>query len=99
LPPEEEPVSDEIKWDPAATAILEAIASDIPFIIRSTARSAAIAQAERHARDGNKDTITRDDAIIAMILITPANMRDAFRELLKKRNVDPEPFEKYFEPS
>lgn len=83
-------------WDGEATSLLEGMLSDMPFFIRSQARTATREKAGELATARGAQTVARDDVVLAMILITPPAMRDPLKQLFRKRGVDLARFEQHW---
>ena len=90
-------MSDTIKWDPESTETLETILAEIPFLMRGQVRGATVQKAEDYARRNGTPSVSRDDVLIALILITPKGMREGLKGKFRQFGVDPESFAKYFE--
>lgn len=83
-------------WDGDATSFLENMLSEMPFFIRSQARTATREKADELAGARGGQTVSKEDVIIAMIQITPSAMRDPLKQLLRKKGVDLAPFEQHW---
>ena len=83
-------------WDTEATSFLESMLSEMPFFIRSQAKTATREKADEVAAGRGGQTVTKDDVITAMIQITPSAMKEPLKALLKKRGVDLARFEQHW---
>lgn len=82
-------------WDSDATSFLEAMLSEMPFFIRSQAKTATREKADELAAARGAATVSKDDVIGAMIQITPSAMLEPLKALLRKRGVDLARFEQH----
>jgi hypothetical protein len=83
-------------WDGDATSFLESILAEMPFFIRSQAKTATREKADELASARDAQSVSKDDVIIAMIQITPSAMRDPLKQLLKKKGVEMARFEQHW---
>lgn len=90
-------MSESLTWESDAKAFLESICSDLPFFIRSQARSATADEAVRQARAAGVPAVTRDHVILGMITITPGHMKAQLKALLEKRGVDMATYGRHFQ--
>lgn len=81
-------MADEVTWDAEAKAFLDAICSDLPYFIRSQARSATSEEAARQAQSGGGVSVSKHHVVVAMIRITPSHMKMQLRAMLERRGVD-----------
>ena len=69
---------------------------DLPFFIRSQARSATTEEAQRQAAAEQAASVTRHHVVMAMIEITPSHMKMQLKAMLKKRGVDMDTYGSHF---
>lgn len=86
-----------MEWDTEAKSFLDGILAEMPFFVRTQARSATAERAEELATDRGADRISKDDMITAIVLITPDAMREPLKAMLVKRGIDLARFEEHFQ--
>lgn len=83
-------------WEPTAKTFLDTVMQDLPFFIRSQAKSATVEEAENQAAAEQAKAVTKHHVVMAMIEITPAHMKGQLKAMLTKRGVEMAKYASYF---
>lgn len=86
----------DVTWEPEAKAFLDVVMGDLPFFIRSQARTATTEEAFRLAAADGLKTAGKHHVVTAMINITPSHMKGQLKAMLAKRGVDLAKYAEHF---
>lgn len=86
-------------WGDEEKELLEELVSPVPEIFRDVARQSIASKIGEIALNKNKDKITQEILIEGYIIGTPKRDHRFLRKKLKEKNIDVQPYEKFFSMS
>lgn len=86
-------------WQEEQLQLLEDFVGPVPELFRDVAKQTIAGKIGEVALNKNADSITQEIMIEGYIVGTPKRDHRFLRKLLKEKNIDVAPFEKYFELS
>lgn len=89
-------MAEDVTWEPEAKTFLDVMMGDLPFFIRSQARTTTTEEAFRLARAEGARTATRHHVVLAMVNITPSHMKGQLKAMLTKRGVEMAQYAEHF---
>lgn len=86
-------------WSQKEKELLEELVSPVPELFRDVAKQSIASKIGELALKKNKNKITQDLLIEGYIIGTPKRDHRFLRKTLKEKNIDIEPYEKFFKMS
>lgn len=86
-------------WEPAEKELLEELVTPVPQLFRDVAKQTIAGKIGELALKKKEEKITKELLIQGYIIGTPKRDHKFLRKTLQEKNIDIEPYEKYFEMS
>ena len=86
----------DVTWEPEAKAFLDVLMGDLPFLIRSQARTTTTEEAFRLASAENLPAASKRHVVMAMVNITQHHMKGQLKAMLTKRGLDMARYAEHF---